>query len=133
MGSPHRSYSYGYKLIYMKSSHLPLVFIPVGIMHFVKPEEFDKIIPNFIPGSKRFWTYASGVAELVCAAGLLNAKTSKAADLASAGLLAGVWPANFQMAWDWRHEPWQKQLITIGRLPLQIPMIKAALEAYRGD
>ncbi|EJZ87940.1 hypothetical protein QP400_08655 [Winkia sp. UMB3158] len=102
-------------------------------MHFVKPEVFDGIIPDFIPGDKRFWTYASGVLELACAAGLMHPKTRKAAGLLSAGVLAGVWPANFQMAWDWRNEPWQKQVISIGRLPLQIPMIKAALEAYKGN
>lgn len=36
----------------------------MGVLHFVKPEHFDRIVPRALPGSARFYTYASGVAEL---------------------------------------------------------------------
>ena len=42
----------------------------------------------------------SGVAELVCAAGLVHPRTRNAAGWASAALLLAVWPGNFQMAAD---------------------------------
>ena len=107
---------------------IPL-FAGAGVLHFAKPEPFDGIVPDALPGSARTYTYVSGVAELAAAALLANPKTRAAGGKFAAALLAAVWPANFNMAWQWRNEPWQKQIISIGRLPLQIPLIKAALRS----
>ena len=109
---------------------IPL-FAGAGVLHFTKPEPFDGIVPDALPGSARTYTYVSGVAELAAAALLSNPKTRAAGGKFTAALLAAVWPANFNMAWQWRNEPWQKQIISIGRLPLQIPLIKAALGAAK--
>ena len=109
---------------------IPL-FAGAGVLHFAKPEPFDGIVPDALPGSARTYTYVSGVAELAAAALLANPKTRAAGGKFAAALLAAVWPANFNMAWQWRNEPWQKQIISIGRLPLQIPLIKAALGATK--
>ena len=107
---------------------IPL-FAGAGVLHFAKPEPFDGIVPDALPRSARTYTYVSGVAELAAAALLANPKTRAAGGKFAAALLAAVWPANFNMAWQWRNEPWQKQIISIGRLPLQIPLIKAALRS----
>lgn len=107
------------------------MFAGAGVLHFVKPEPFDGIVPDSLPGSPRAYTYASGVAELAAATLLANKKTRSVGGKFAAALLTAVWPANFQMAWQWRDEPWQKQIISIGRLPLQIPLIKAALDLGR--
>ncbi|WJY58529.1 hypothetical protein CAFEL_03760 [Corynebacterium afermentans subsp. lipophilum] len=109
---------------------IPL-FTGAGVLHFAKPEPFDGIVPDALPGSARTYTYVSGVAELAAAALLANPKTRAAGGKFAAALLTAVWPANFNMAWQWRDEPWQKQIISIGRLPLQIPLIKAALGAAK--
>ena len=42
-----------------------------GVLHFAKPEHYDAIVPRALPGSARFYTYASGAAELGIA-GLLT-------------------------------------------------------------
>ena len=34
-----------------------------GVLHFAKPEHYDAIVPRALPGSARFYTYASGAAE----------------------------------------------------------------------
>lgn len=47
-------------------------------------------------------------------------------------LLTAVWPANMYMAWLWRRKPWFLQFITIARVPLQVPMIRAAWGIYKG-
>ena len=39
-----------------------------GVAHFVRPEFFDPIVPDWVPGSKRSMTYLSGLAELTSAA-----------------------------------------------------------------
>ena len=109
---------------------IPLV-AGAGVLHCAKPEPFDGIVPDALPGSARTYTYVSGVAELAAAALLANPKTRATGGKFAAALLAAVWPANFNMAWQWRNEPWQKQIISIGRLPLQIPLIKAALGAAK--
>lgn len=107
------------------------LFAVLGVLHFAKPEPFVGIVPKALPAKKEL-VYASGVAELLCAAGLLHPRTRKAAGLASAGLLAAVFPANVQMALDVNRKgsPTAKA-IAFGRLPLQLPLIRAALKASR--
>lgn len=111
-----------------------------GVLHWVKPEPFDSIVPEQLPGKARAYTYASGVAELACAGLLAAPRFSKGArakklqrlgGIASAGLLAAVWPANINMAWQWRNKPWYWQVISIGRIPLQIPLIRDSLALAR--
>lgn len=104
-----------------------------GVLHFVKPDPFDSIVPPQLPGSQRFYTYASGVAELATAALLANKSTRATGGLAAAALLTAVWPANIYMAWQWRRKPWYLQLISIGRVPLQIPMIRGAWDIHEGS
>lgn len=101
------------------------------MLHFIRPAPFDSIVPPQLPGSWRFWTYASGSAELVTAALLSRPATRRAGGLVSAGLLAAVWPANFYMVWLWRNEPWWRRALALGRLPLQVPMILAAVKIGR--
>lgn len=105
---------------------IPL-FGGAGALHFLKPEPFDSIVPPQLPGRARTYTEVSGVAELTAAALIAVPKTRKLGGLFSAALLLGVWPANFYMAWQWRDKPWPMRLGAIARLPLQVPMIKAAL------
>ncbi|HEY2194914.1 MAG TPA: hypothetical protein VGH76_21815 [Actinomycetospora sp.] len=46
---------------------------------------------------------------------------------AAVGLFLAVYPANLQMAWDWRHRTFPLGAAALGRLPLQYPMIMYAL------
>ena len=102
-----------------------------GVLHFAKPEHYDAIVPRALPGSARFYTYASGVAELGIAGLLTVPKTRRAGALAAIALYTAVFPANMQMAWDWRHESTFKRVVAFGRLPLQIPLIHSARKIYR--
>ena len=122
-----RSTRVGFRSVKLIEKLLVPMLAGAGALHFVKPEPFDGIVPAALPGPPRTYTYASGVAELTAAALLANKKTRPLGGKFAATLLAAVWPANFNMAWQWRDEPWQKQIVSIGRLPLQIPLIKAAL------
>ena len=62
----------------------------MGVLHFVKPEHFDRIVPRALPGSARFYTYASGVAELGVAGLLALPKTRRAGALAAIALYTAV-------------------------------------------
>jgi uncharacterized membrane protein len=104
-----------------------------GITHFAVPRPYDTIVPRQLPGSPRAWTYASGAAELAVAAAITGRRTRRWGGLAAAALFTAVFPANVQMAADWRHRPAPLRAIAYGRLPLQIPLIRLALRVARRD
>lgn len=102
-----------------------------GSLHFALPQQYDEIVPTVLPGEARFWTYASGVAELATAALLFAPKSRRLGGAAAAALFLAVFPANVQMAWNWRERSLPWQVVAYGRLPLQIPMIRSALKIWR--
>jgi uncharacterized membrane protein len=98
------------------------LFVVTGVLHFVVPDPYVRIIPRLLPGSwARPLVYASGAAELA-AAGLLAKQRHGWWVVA---LLVLLFPANVQMAVD------DPNVLTIGRLPLQLPMIWAAWPVAR--
>lgn len=106
---------------------MPAALGAMGILHFAAPRQFDGLIPPELPGSRRAWTYGSGVAELAVAGLLANRRTRALGGAAATALFVGVFPGNLQMARAWRGRPlWPYQVIAWGRLPLQIPLILAA-------
>lgn len=98
----------------------------MGTAHFVAPAGFDALIPPRLPGTARAWTYGSGAAELAVAALLAAPRTRRLGGRAAVALYLGVWPGNLQMAWDWRHEDTLRKAVAWGRVPLQLPLIRAA-------
>lgn len=102
-----------------------------GVLHFVSPKPFDSIVPRAMPGSPRTWTYLSGAAELAVAAAVAHPRTRALGGLAAAGLFAAVFPANVQMAIDWRHASPPLRAIAYGRLPLQLPLVWWGLRVAR--
>jgi uncharacterized membrane protein len=107
------------------------LLLGVGTTHFLAPKQFDGIIPAELPGSPRFYTYASGVAEVTIGALLLARRTRRNAALAAVALFLGVFPANVNMVRLWWDKPWPMRIVALARLPLQIPMITAALKVSR--
>ncbi|MFM8626591.1 MAG: hypothetical protein ACKOCC_06545 [Actinomycetota bacterium] len=104
-----------------------------GVSHFTNPDFFDAIVPPWLPPSERFWTSASGVAEIVISATLLRRSTRRAGALAAAWLFLAVYPANLYMTWDWRDRAWTEQLVSWGRLPFQFVFIWVAVRIARRE
>ncbi|WSE01500.1 hypothetical protein OG758_15130 [Streptomyces sp. NBC_01474] len=94
-----------------------------GVTHFVAPKSFDATVPRALPGSARAWTYASGAVELALAAGIALPWTRRRAAQATAAFFVGVFPANVQMAVDWRDKPAPLLTAALVRLPLQVPLV----------
>jgi len=115
----------------VRSHHaLAALVAAAGVAHFVAAEPYEEIVPPSLPGTASFWVQVSGVAELLCAAGLLPGKTRRAAATATALLFVLVFPANVQMALDGggdRVPAWAAWL----RLPLQVPLLWWALRVRR--
>ncbi|MGW5492178.1 DoxX family protein [Streptomyces olivaceoviridis] len=103
-----------------------------GVAHFAVPRQFDATVPRALPGSPRAWTYGSGVVELALAAGIAAPRTRALAAKAAAGFFVGVFPANVQMAVDWRHRPVPLRAAALTRLPLQVPLVLWARAVARG-
>ena len=103
-----------------------------GFIHLGRPEVYEPIMPKLVPAHREV-ILASGVAEILCAAGLLVTRLRKPAGWASAALLLAVYPANLKMAGDAAQtDSTRFKAIAWARLPLQIPMIRTALKAARG-
>jgi uncharacterized membrane protein len=117
---------------------LAALFATSGTTHLVKPEVFEPLVPKSLP-RRREIVYLSGVAELVCAAGLLHPRTRRYAGWASAALLVAVAPGNVQMSANYGKRAQRRQdtssraafAATLARLPLQLPLIRTALKASR--
>jgi uncharacterized membrane protein len=107
------------------------LLIGIGTMHLLAPKPFDAIVPVELPGSQRFYTYASGIAEVITGALLLSKSSRRFGALVAAALFVAVFPANLNMVRLWWGKPWPMRLIALARLPLQIPMITSALRIRR--
>lgn len=116
-----------------RAYRLAALLTGVGVLHFVAPKPFDSIIPAELPGTPRFYTYASGVAELGTAALLVPPSTRRLGALAAVVLFIGVFPGNLNMVRLWWDKPWPIRLLAIARLPLQFPMITEALKVRRAS
>ena len=98
---------------------LAVVFVGAGVMHFVRPEPFVKIVPPQLPKPRAlvFW---SGVAEVLGGVGLLIPKLRRPAGFGLLALLAAVFPANVYMASAAeRFAAWAPAWTLWARLPLQ--------------
>ena len=104
-----------------------------GVSHFTNPDFFNEIVPPWLPPSEAFWTYVSGVAELLIGATILRRSTRRAGAIAAAWLFVAVYPANLYMAWDWRDRPWSEQVVSLGRLPFQFLFIWVAIRIARRE
>ena len=77
---------------------LAVGFGAMGILHFVRPRDFEATVPEYVPISARDAVRWSGVAELVGAATMSASATRPVARWWLLGLLAAVYPANIEMA-----------------------------------
>ena len=73
------------------------VFVFAGVMHFVKPQMFEAIVPPYLPSPKAL-VLARGVAEILGGIGLLIPATRVWAGIGLVLLLVAVFPANLYMA-----------------------------------
>ncbi|QED25781.1 hypothetical protein FRD01_00580 [Microvenator marinus] len=98
-----------------------LGFIGIGVIHFVSPEPFLKMMPGVLPWHLGL-VYLSGAAEILGGVGLLVPKTRRVATWGLLLLLLAVFPANINMAVNeiylegMPREPW---LLWV-RLPFQL-------------
>ena len=96
-----------------------------GVLHLVRPRTYEWLVPPEL-GSARSWVTATGVAELGTAALLAAPATRRAGGWAAAGLLTSFMPAHLHTFRVIPKKPLPMAVALI-RLPLQVPLVLAAL------
>jgi uncharacterized membrane protein len=113
---------------------LAAIFVVAGVLHFVIPGEYVRIMPPYVP-FHRAMVYLSGVLEIAGGVGLLAERTRRAAGVGLILLLLAVWPANVQMLLDTRAagaSPAAEALLW-ARLPLQLVLLWWVWRASRAE
>jgi uncharacterized membrane protein len=106
---------------------MAIMLLLTGAGHFIVPGPVDQLVPAFLPGEPRLWTYLSGVAEIVVALMLFAPLGSKIAGksirlwgaYSAFALFVAVFPANINMAIQWSSRDMPQPLFAYARLPLQ--------------
>jgi uncharacterized membrane protein len=106
---------------------LAVLMVVVGILHFVNPEPFVMIVPDYLPWPLAL-VWISGVFEIAGGVGLLIEKTRRAASLGLIALYVAVFPANVWMATEGIQPPGMElePFWAWARLPLQAVLIALA-------
>lgn len=106
------------------------LLIGAGVLHFAYSKPFDAIVPDELPGPKRAYTHASGLAEVITGGLLLAPATRRRGGLLATLLLILVFPGNINAVRVFWGRP-ALRAVMIARLPLQVPLIAAAVRLWR--
>jgi uncharacterized membrane protein len=110
---------------------LALLFIAAGVLHFVLPGLYVRIMPPFVPWSLPA-VYLSGLAEIIGGAGLLIKRVRPLAGAWLIAVLIAVYPANVYMALESERFGLPAWAL-YARLPLQFALIAWAWWCSRDD
>ncbi len=95
-----------------------VVFVILGVMHFVKTDAYMKVMPPVIPFHLEC-VYLSGLAEIIGGIMILFQPTRRIAVYGLIALLIAVFPANIYMAMRPDLFPKIPQWVLLLRLPFQ--------------
>ncbi|PSN10584.1 hypothetical protein C7271_25815 [filamentous cyanobacterium CCP5] len=103
---------------------LAVCMVVAGVLHFVVPQPFIRIVPGFLPAPAAL-VYISGAIEVLLALGLLLPSTRRLSAWGLVLLFIAVYPANLNMAINHIQisgipDAWWFQAI---RLPFQFVLI----------
>jgi uncharacterized membrane protein len=88
---------YRHRLMTGSQRALAAFFTLAGAMHFIRPREYEAIVPPYVPCHREL-VVISGLAELAGAALVVPEATRRAGRWWLIALLAAVFPANIHMA-----------------------------------
>ena len=97
---------------------LGLAMMAVGVLHFVSPKGFERIVPKWLPAPRAI-VYVSGFFEIAGGLGLLIPFTQVAAAWGLIALYVAVFPANVNM--EVNDLPLGKTKLPKGALWLRLP------------
>lgn len=98
------------------------MYIAAGILHFIKPKIYLKIMPPYLPYHIQL-VYLSGVFEALFGALLLFPETQAIGAWGIIATLIGVFPANIYMLTSYKGKKTWYRIALWVRLPLQFLLI----------
>lgn len=99
------------------------LYLGAGISHFLKPQFFESIVPDWLPFPKTV-NILAGIAEILLAVGLFLPATRQLSAYLLVAFLIAVFPANIKQMKQRNIPLWTAWLM---RLPLQLLLIYLAL------
>jgi uncharacterized membrane protein len=99
-----------------------VLYTGAGMNHFLNTGMYMNMMPAWLP-RRLTLVYVSGICEVLFALFLLPVVTRQISAWLLIALLIAVFPANMQMAVNYRRELDPNFWVALLRLPLQIPLI----------
>ena len=99
-----------------------------GVLHLVRPQTYEWLVPPEL-GSARAWVLGSGVAEIAAGALIAAPRTRRAGGRLAAALFVAFVPAHLH-TFRVVDRPATTAAAAV-RLPLQVPLVRAALRVAR--
>ncbi|MCH8534498.1 MAG: DoxX family protein [Flavobacteriaceae bacterium] len=103
-----------------------IMYFFAGIMHFIKPKAYMRVMPQFLPAHKTL-VYLSGVAEIILGIGVLFPETRNLSILGIVAMLVVFFLVHFNMLRGGKHAAGVPLWILILRIPIQLLLIWWAL------
>ncbi|MBM1107941.1 hypothetical protein JQC67_17430 [Aurantibacter crassamenti] len=97
---------------------MAVIYIVAGIMHFVKPKMYSRILPSYLPGHK-FLVMFSGVAEIILGVAICFAATKNLALYLIIVMLVFFLPVHIHMLYNKKAAMGLSKWMLISRIPLQ--------------
>jgi len=101
---------------------MALIYIIAGIMHFVRPKMYMRILPGYLPGHKLL-VIISGIAEIVIGIALCFPMTKNLAIYAVIVMLTFFLPAHFHMLFNKKASMGIAKWVLVARIPLQFALM----------
>lgn len=105
-----------------------IFFTFAGVMHFVRPDWYEAIMPDWLPAHREL-VHASGAAEIAGGLAVLNPSTRRIGSAWSIATLLAVFPANVNMALNAEDFDDVPEPLLWARLPLQAALVAWAWAA----
>ena len=109
---------------------LAALMVAAGLLHFVIPRSYQRIVPRFL-GHAALLVAASGIVEMLSGGLIAVPRTRRAGAALAFAVLVLVWPANVQMALDGGLPDRVSTTVAWIRVPLQIPLLVWAWRVAR--
>ncbi len=105
------------------------------LLHVLRPEPFVEMVPTWLPGDRELLHGAATVAEGLSAALLSRRRTAGIGGWLAAATFVAVFPANIDAVLRGGYEAapglLSSRAAAIARLPLQLPLVAAAVTVAR--
>lgn len=97
-------------------------YIIAGLMHFIRPEMYRRILPGYLPGHKLLVTL-SGLTEIFLGVALCFSMTKNFAIFSVIAMLTFFLPVHFHMLFDKKASMGLPKWMLIWRIPLQFALM----------